>query len=117
MRHLNEPDGDPRTPPPDERPMHQETITREPRAVSTGIEGLDDILRGGLTPDRLYLVEGEPGAGKTTLALQFLLEGARRGESTLYVTLSETKSELLATARSHGWDLADIQIVEFTPSE
>ena len=61
--------------------------------VSTGIAGLDDILRGGLTPGRLYLVEGNPGSGKTTLAIQFLLEGVRRGEPTLYVTLSETYRE------------------------
>jgi circadian clock protein KaiC len=97
--------------------MDEKTITREPPPVSTGIEGLDDILRGGLTPDRLYLIEGEPGAGKTTLALQFLLDGARRGEASLYVSLSETKAELLATSRSHGWDLNPITIVELTPQE
>jgi circadian clock protein KaiC len=97
--------------------MDEQTITREPPPVSTGIEGLDDILRGGLTPDRLYLIEGEPGAGKTTLALQFLLDGARRGEPTLYVSLSETKGELLATSRNHGWDLSPITIVELTPQE
>jgi circadian clock protein KaiC len=83
----------------------------------TGIVGLDDILRGGLTPARLYLVEGNPGSGKTTLALQFLLEGARRGESGLYVTLSETKRELVAVARSHGWSLDAITIHEMAPSE
>ena len=85
--------------------------------VSTGVVGLDDILHGGLTPCRLYLVEGNPGSGKTTLALQFLLDGVRRGESTLYVTLSETANELKAVARSHGWSLDGIYIHEMAPSE
>jgi circadian clock protein KaiC len=80
--------------------------------ISTGIEGLDNILDGGLTPHRLYLVEGNPGAGKTTLAMQFLLAGAARGEVGLYVTLSETVSELRAVALSHGWDIAPISIFE-----
>ena len=85
--------------------------------VGTGIAGLDDIVRGGLTPSRLYLVEGNPGSGKTTLSLQFLLEGVRRGEPTLYVTLSETKQELLAVARSHGWSLDGIDIHEMEATE
>ena len=85
--------------------------------VSTGIAALDDILRGGLTPARLYLVEGNPGSGKTTLALQFLLEGVRLGEPTLYVTLSETKRELLSVARSHGWTLDGIDIHEMEQLE
>src|SRR3546814_11706267 len=80
--------------------------------VATGIEGLDTILEGGLTPNRLYLVEGLPGAGKTTMALQFLLEGVRCGESVLYVTLSETESELREVAASHGWDLRGVHIHE-----
>jgi circadian clock protein KaiC len=85
--------------------------------VATGIEGLDDILGGGLTPHRIYLVEGNPGSGKTTLALQFLLEGARRGEPGLYVTLSETREELLGVAHSHGWSLDGLAVCELIPSE
>jgi circadian clock protein KaiC len=80
--------------------------------TSTGIPGLDDILGGGLTPQRLYLVEGSPGAGKTTLGLQFLLDGVARGESGMYITLSETTDELIAVGRSHGWDLGCLSIVE-----
>lgn len=80
--------------------------------ISTGIAGLDDILGGGLTPQRLYLVEGSPGAGKTTLGLQFLLDGAARGESGLYITLSETTDELIAVAASHGWDIGALSIYE-----
>jgi circadian clock protein KaiC len=74
--------------------------------VSTGIEGLDVILGGGLTQHRLYLVEGTPGAGKTTMALQFLLDGAARGDNALYITLSETRVELLAVAAGPGWNWA-----------
>ena len=85
--------------------------------LSTGVAGLDDVLRGGLTRDRLFLLEGSPGAGKTTLALQFLIEGARRGESVLYVTLSETAVELKAVAAAHGWTLDGINIHEVLPSE
>ena len=84
---------------------------------ATGIQGLDDILCGGLTPYRLYLVEGVPGSGKTTLALQYLLEGARQGESVLYVTLSETEEELRAMSRSHGWPLEGVTIRELVPPE
>lgn len=85
--------------------------------ISTGIEGLDAILGGGLPRNRLYLIEGNPGSGKTTLALQFLLEGARRGETGLYITLSETRDELLAVGRSHGWSLEDIQIYDLAIPE
>jgi circadian clock protein KaiC len=85
--------------------------------MATGIEGLDNILEGGLPANRIYLIEGDPGTGKTTLALQFLLEGARLGESGLYVTLSETKEELLSVARSHGWSLDGFHIYELIPAE
>jgi circadian clock protein KaiC len=84
---------------------------------TTGIPGLDDILNGGLIPNRLYLLDGDPGAGKTTLSLQFLLEGVKRGEKCLYITLSETKEELIAGAASHGWSLDGIEIVEMLDSE
>src|SRR6478735_7986173 len=83
----------------------------------TGISGLDDILCGGFTPFRLYLIEGVPGSGKTTLAMQYLLEGARRGEQVLYVTLSETEEELRAMANSHGYDLTGVTIRELVPPE
>ena len=84
---------------------------------ATGIQGLDEILCGGLTPYRLYLIEGVPGSGKTTLAMQYLLEGARRGEQVLYVTLSETEEELRAMSVSHGFDLAGVTIRELVPPE
>jgi circadian clock protein KaiC len=87
-----------------------------PSRMATGIEGLDDILQGGFPANRVYLVEGEPGTGKTTLALKFLLEGARLGEAGLYVTLSETKEELEASAHSHGWSLDGINIHELVPA-
>jgi len=80
--------------------------------ANTGIPGLDGVLRGGLIPNRLYLIDGDPGAGKTTLAMQFLLEGVALGERTLYVTLSETREELESSATSHGWSLAAIDIIE-----
>ncbi|MGV7245624.1 ATPase domain-containing protein [Caballeronia sp. M23-90] len=85
--------------------------------MSTGVDGLDNILGGGLTPNRVYLVEGSPGAGKTTLALQFLLKGAEVGEAGLYITLSETRSELLAVADAHGWEVDAISIVELLSDE
>lgn len=84
--------------------------------LSTGIDGLDRILEGGLPECNIYLVEGEPGSGKTTLALQFLLEGIRQGESVLYVTLSETKRELENVASSHGWSLDALNIYELVPA-
>jgi circadian clock protein KaiC len=84
------------------------------RRVPTGITGLDHILCGGLPGNRLYLVEGTPGSGKTTLALQFLLNGAAAGERCLYITLSETQQELDEVARSHGWSLDSLEIVELS---
>lgn len=84
--------------------------------ISTGVPGLDDVLGGGLAPSRLYLIEGTPGSGKTTLALQFLLDGVRNGEPVLYVTLSESETELQGVAASHGWDLRGVQMRELLPS-
>jgi circadian clock protein KaiC len=94
---------------------HQADETGAP--ISTGIPGLDNILCGGLDPDRLYLVEGEPGTGKTTIALQYLLEGASRGEKGLYVTLSESKSELRLVAQRHGWSIDQLAVFELVPPE
>lgn len=87
------------------------------RFLSTGVAGLDTILGGGLTGDRLFLIEGEPGTGKTTLALQFLMEGARRGESVIYITLAETRVELESVANSHGWSMEGIHVEDIIPSE
>lgn len=84
---------------------------------TTGIPGLDEVLQGGLIAGKLYLVDGNPGAGKTTLALQYLREGVRVGDRCLYVTLSETAEELAAGAGSHGWDLAGIEIVELIAND
>lgn len=91
-------------------------LSADARARS-GIPGLDAILHGGFLRDRLYLVHGDPGVGKTTLALHFLTEGRRLGERCLYVTLSETTAELMDGARSHGWSLDGIDIVELGPEE
>jgi circadian clock protein KaiC len=93
--------------------MSKAQITRS----KIGVAGLDEVLHGGLIPARLYLLDGNPGAGKTTLALQFLLEGVRQGEGCLYVTLSETAEELRAGADSHGWSLEGIEIVELIADE
>jgi circadian clock protein KaiC len=82
--------------------------------IQTGVEGLDRVLGGGLTRDRVYLIEGVPGSGKTTIALQFLMEGVRNGETVLYVTLSETEQELREVAASHGWTLEGIHIHELS---
>ena len=88
-----------------------------PRA-STGVAGLDDILGGGLARDRLHLLEGSPGTGKTTIALQFLLAGAEAGEAGIYVSLAETEHELRDGARSHGWTIGPkIEIFELVPPE
>lgn len=85
--------------------------------ASTGIKGLDDILNGGLPSQRLYLVQGHPGTGKTTLSLQFLLRGIAQGERALYISLSESREEILQVAISHGWDLGGLDIVEMSDEE
>ncbi|RYZ07575.1 MAG: circadian clock protein KaiC [Myxococcales bacterium] len=90
--------------------------SREERA-STGIRGLDDVLNGGLPTNRMYLVKGAPGVGKTTLAIQFLLEGVRRGETALYITLSETEQEIRQVAGSHGWNLEGLSLFELSVAE
>jgi circadian clock protein KaiC len=90
------------------------TATPDNTKVATGISGLDEILNGGLPPRRLYLIQGAPGCGKTTLALQFLLTGARDGEKVLYISLSETREEVEQVAVSHGWDLNLIEIIELS---
>ncbi len=95
--------------------MSNEKIIK-PEHISTGIEGLDYILRGGLPTNHLYLIQGNPGTGKTTMSLQFLLEGERQGETGLYITLSESKSELIAVGISHGWDLSSLDIQDLTIS-
>lgn len=81
---------------------------------ATGIEGLDDILGGGFTPGRIYLIEGDPGSGKTTLAMQYLITGTAKGEKGLYITLSESREELEATAKAHGWSLSTIEILDLS---
>jgi circadian clock protein KaiC len=88
-----------------------------PPSKSTGIEGLDDILFGGFPANHFYLVEGDPGAGKTTLALEFLLDGVRHGEKVLYITMSETRDELRAVGHSHGWDIEAIPVYELLPDQ
>jgi circadian clock protein KaiC len=91
--------------------------THETEIIPTGIEGLDDVLAGGLQRRRLYLVEGVPGSGKTTLAMQFLISAVARGETVLYVTLSETLEELTSVAASHGWSIDNIIVHEMMPNE
>jgi circadian clock protein KaiC len=99
-----------------ERMLRKTQSSSEPELrLSTGVRGLDDILGGGFPNQHLYLIEGDPGTGKTTIALHFLLEGLARGEKGLYVTLSESKGELLGVGASHGWTLDDIPIFEMTP--
>jgi circadian clock protein KaiC len=87
------------------------------KRISTGLPGLDQILDGGLPANRMYLVQGQPGTGKTTLALQFLLAGAAQGERCLYITFSETKEELYAVAESHGWSLSKVELLELSAIE
>ncbi|HEY3704251.1 MAG TPA: ATPase domain-containing protein [Terracidiphilus sp.] len=88
-----------------------------PRRIETGVSGLDDILSGGFPAGQMYLVEGDPGTGKTTLAMQFILAGVKPGSSSLYITLSESRDELESSASSHGWNPKDLPIAEFVPAE
>ena len=89
----------------------------EVKRLDTGVAGLNSILRGGLPSGQMYLLEGDPGTGKTTLAMQYIMAGERAGERGLYITLSEPISELQSSARSHGWDTGQLPIAEFTPDE
>jgi len=93
------------------------SVKRRDLRCASGVEGLDDILAGGLPRNCFYLVQGDPGSGKTTLALQFLLEGVRRGEKVFYITLSETREELLKVARSHGWSIDKIPLLDLSAVE
>lgn len=97
--------------------MSSEPSTPPTHHCRTGVEGLDQILGGGLPRNRLYLVRGDPGVGKTTLALQFLLTGAAHGEPGLYITLSETKEEMDVVARSHGWSLDPLRLYELSEKD
>jgi circadian clock protein KaiC len=108
----------------EDEPRHAESeisamnqLTAKAADAATGVVGLDDILGGGLARNRVFLLEGSPGTGKTTLALSFTRAGAALGERTLYVTLSETEEELRDSAASHGWDLAGVEIFELVPPE
>lgn len=87
------------------------------RRIETGVRGLDDILSGGLPSGQMYLVEGDPGTGKTTLAMQFIMAGAKTGGKGIYITLSESRDELENSAHSHGWDTNLLPIAEFVPAE
>lgn len=89
----------------------------EPIRIDTGVGGLNDILSGGLPSGQMYLLEGDPGTGKTTLAMQFIIAGVRAGKKALYITLSESRAELENSARSHGWDTGELPIAEFVPAE
>jgi circadian clock protein KaiC len=93
------------------------TTAKSAGLLATGIVGLDDILGGGLARNHLYLIEGDPGTGKTTIAMQFLMEGTAHGQKALYVTLSESKIELLEIAEAHGWMIDGIEIFELGPDE
>ena len=93
------------------------TVAAAAERARFSIAGLDDVTVGGLTRGRLFLLEGSPGTGKTTIATQFLMAGAAAGERALYITLSETEEELREGAESHGWDLEGIDIFELVPPE
>ena len=97
--------------------MNNSDTVVQPTRIPTGIAGLDDILSGGLPIGQMYLLEGTPGTGKTTVAMQFIMQGIRTGEQALYITLSESRLELEASARSHGWDVNQLSIAEFVPAE
>jgi circadian clock protein KaiC len=95
----------------------QSQIVHDDARDSTGCAGLDNILNGGFPKGRIYLIEGDPGAGKTTLATQFIREGVRKGERTLYITLSESRADLQHAAESHGFSLEEVEVVELLPDE
>ena len=101
---------------PDKRVSKTDPSQRE-KLAPTGIVGLDDILNGGLPRNHIYLVDGEPGSGKTTLAMQFLLDGVEKGERGLFVSLSESRAELMQVAESHGWSLDGLEIFELIPNQ
>ena len=85
--------------------------------VSTGVPGLDHLLGGGFIREGFYLLQGDPGSGKTTLALQYLFECAKAGERGLYITLTETRNDLERACRSHGWSIERIKVSDLTRSE
>lgn len=97
--------------------MQDQGKTSLPQKLATGTRGLDEVLCGGITPQRLYLVEGTPGSGKTTLALKFLMDGRGKGDQGLYITLSETVDELTAVAQSHDWTLDGIELFEMVAED
>jgi circadian clock protein KaiC len=97
--------------------MAGKAVKADSTLIPSGVEGLDHVLNGGLAPHRMYLIEGIPGSGKTTLALQFLMAGVARGERCVYVTLSESEAELRSSAESHGWNLEGVRIQEIAVSE
>ena len=95
-----------------------ETAVRAPAGrLSIGVPGLDEVLHGGLQPGRLYLIEGTPGTGKTTMAMQFLLAGVRAGLRPLYITLSESESELASVSAAHGWSLDQVDVFQLVTDE
>ena len=95
----------------------QTPVAGDAAPIPTGVPGLDEILHGGYAAQRAHLIEGRPGSGKTTLGLQFLLDGLKRGERGLYITLSESRRELLSVAERHGWSLEGVEIYELVPPE